>query len=211
MILDTFASGPFETNTYVLGCPKTREACIIDAPLESSSFILDYLHKHSLTAKYILLTHSHLDHIADASILKRKLKASLLIHILDVKNLQSPGEDGLSLFLHAEPVDPDGFLQEGDLLHVGEIKIQVLCTPGHTPGGVCFYLPEEKVLFSGDTLFKGTMGRIDFPHSEPSKMWDSLKRLSHLPPETKVFPGHGPSTTIGAESWIKKAKERFNK
>lgn len=210
MILDTFASGPFETNTYILGCPKTKEACVIDVPLGSAERILSSLRKHSLTAKYILLTHSHLDHIADAALLKSKLKASLLIHLLDVKNLQSPGEDGLSLFLQTEPVDPDGFLEEGELLYVGEIKIQVLCTPGHTPGGVSFYLPQEGMLFSGDTLFKGTMGRIDFPHSEPSKMWNSLKILSDLPPQTKVFPGHGPSTTIGEESWIRKAEERFN-
>ena len=209
MILETFASGPLETNTYILGCPHTRKACVIDAPLGCLAGVIKALKKHQLTLVKILLTHSHLDHIADASSLKKEFNVPLFIHSLDAENLSTPGKDGIPLFLPVKGIEPDGFLEEGEIVYVGDLEIQVLCTPGHTPGGVCFYLPKEEVLFSGDTLFQGSMGRIDFPQSDPSNMWKSLKKLSFLPSQTKVFPGHGPSTTIGTENWIKTAEKRF--
>jgi glyoxylase-like metal-dependent hydrolase (beta-lactamase superfamily II) len=106
-------------------------------------------------------------------------------------------------------VKADGFLIEGQKLTVGDLDIEVIHTPGHTPGGVCFYLPKEKVLISGDTLFRGTIGNLNFPTSRPDLMWGSLKKLAALPADTKVYPGHGGSTTIGAEKWIGHAKERF--
>ncbi len=88
--------------------------------------------------------------------------------------------------------------------------IKVIHTPGHSPGGVCFYLPSEKILFSGDTLFRGTIGNLSLPTARPDLMWDSLKKLAALPPETKVYPGHGGPTTISAEKWIAHAKGKFN-
>jgi glyoxylase-like metal-dependent hydrolase (beta-lactamase superfamily II) len=209
IVLETFASGPVETNVYILGCPLTKEACIIDAPLGCTKKVLDKVAYHGLTVSRILLTHSHLDHIADVFSLKKALQVPVWVHPKDAPNLKAPGADGLPLFLPAEPVSPDGLFVDNEEFFIGKLQIRVLPTPGHTPGGVCFYLPEEGILFSGDTLFQGTMGRIDFPHSEPIKMWRSLKFLSALPPSTKVFPGHGPSTTIGSESWIKEAEKRF--
>jgi glyoxylase-like metal-dependent hydrolase (beta-lactamase superfamily II) len=101
-------------------------------------------------------------------------------------------------------------LEDGQVLAVGEFQIEVIHTPGHTPGGVCFYLKEQKILFSGDTLFQGTIGNLSFPTARPARMWDSLKRLAALPKETRVYPGHGDPTTIGKEQWIANAEDRFN-
>ncbi len=210
MILETFSSGPFETNTYIVGCPLTLKAFVVDVPPQSTKGILEILKKKGLVLDKILLTHSHWDHISDVSLLKEATGADVLIHPLDVDNLQKPGADKLPMFFSFEGLVPDGFLKEGELVTVGSLEIEVLFTPGHTPGGVCFYLSKEKTLFSGDTLFKGTMGRVDFPTSSAKLMWTSLKKLSTLPAETKVYPGHGSPTQIGKEAWIANAEERFN-
>jgi glyoxylase-like metal-dependent hydrolase (beta-lactamase superfamily II) len=89
------------------------------------------------------------------------------------------------------------------------LQIEVIHTPGHSPGGVCYLIEKEHVMISGDTLFKGSIGRLDFPSSDAEKMWSSLERLSRLAPETKVFPGHGESTTLARENWLKNAKNIF--
>ena len=205
-----FASGPVETNVYILGCSRTKQACVIDAPQGCLGQVKSILKKHQLILSKILLTHSHLDHIADASLLKEEFNIPLFIHPLDSENLIKPGSDGIPLFLSVKGIHPDFFLRDGDVINVGDFQLQVITTPGHSPGGVCFYLQKEQIVFSGDTLFKNSMGRIDFPQSDPSSMWKSLKRLAQLPPKTKVYPGHGPSTTIEKESWMKTAEERWS-
>lgn len=209
MILEVFPSGPLETNAYLVGCPKTKRAVVIDAPSESAEAISRRAKELSLHVEMILLTHSHWDHIADVSELKKLLKSPVYVHKDDAENLENPGTDRLPLFFPLKGVKADGYLHEGQVLNVGNLRFEVIHTPGHTPGCVCFYLPEEKTLFSGDTLFRGTIGNISFPSSQPALMWDSLKKLAALPFETKVYPGHGKPTTIGAEQWISKAKGRF--
>ena len=209
MILEMFASGPIETNTYILGCSKTSKACVIDAPQGCLHKIEKILEKNELTLSKILFTHSHWDHTAEAFLLKERFKVPLLIHKLDAHNLIEPGSDELPLFFPVQGIKPDTLLEDGDLISVGELELEVIATPGHTPGGVCFYLAKEQILFSGDTLFKNSMGRVDFPQSSATNMWKSLKRLAALPPQTKVFPGHGPSTTIGAEMWMETAEKRW--
>jgi len=109
-----------------------------------------------------------------------------------------------------EGVEPEFDLQEGEIIEVGKLQLIVIASPGHTPGGVCFYLDKEKILFSGDTLFKGSIGNLSFPTADPQAMWHSLKKLEKLPSETVVYPGHGPSTTIGDEDWLPKAQELFS-
>ncbi len=147
--------------------------------------------------------------MADAKALKDQFALEIYIHLEDARNLENPGSDGLPLFFAIEGVEPDHLLQEGTVFSVGELRLQVLHTPGHTPGCVCFWLPYNKVLFSGDTLFQGTIGNLSFPTARPALMWPSLKKLAVLPPDTKVFPGHGGPTTIGQESWISNAEELF--
>ncbi len=210
MILETLSSGPLDTNTYILGCSRTKQACIIDAPQGCLEWIEKTLKKHQLTLSKILLTHSHLDHIADAFPLREKFNVPVFVHRLDAENLLTPGSDNIALFFPVKGMEADGFFKDGDTISVGDFQIHVILTPGHTPGGVCFYLPEEQIIFSGDTLFKNSMGRVDFPHSDPSSMWKSLKKLALLPPQTRVYPGHGPSTTIGSEKWMERAEERWS-
>ena len=207
MIIKIFTAGPAETNSILVGCSKTRQAAIVDVPLGVTPLIVQALKKENLIPQMILLTHSHWDHIADVAELKKMLDVPVYVHPEDAGNLERPGSDRLPLFFPIEGISSEKFLSDGQILLLGDLKIKVIWTPGHTPGGVCFWLQEQKILLSGDTLFKGTIGNISFPTARPELMWESLKKLSHLPPETKVFPGHGPETTIGAESWIVNAKE----
>lgn len=210
MLLEVFPSGPAETNAYLLACPTTKKAVVIDVPFDSAEPILKRARHLQLSIELILLTHSHWDHIGEVSKLKELLNVPVYIHADDVENLETPGSDRLPLFLPVKGIRPDAFLQDGQILSLGELKIQVIHTPGHTPGGVCFYLEKESVLFSGDTLFRGTIGNLSFPTSRPDLMWGSLKRLAALPRHTQVYPGHGDPTTIGKEQWIAHAEERFS-
>jgi glyoxylase-like metal-dependent hydrolase (beta-lactamase superfamily II) len=212
MLIQIFPSGPFSTNAYVAACAKTREAAILDPAPDSFKQIETFLTNQKLNPKKILLTHSHWDHIADVSLIKEKYHIPVYIHALDTSNLQEPGSDALPCWIKITPVQPDILLEEGMEVSVGELRFQVLHTPGHSPGSVCFYEPLHHVLFSGDTLFQGTIGNLSFPTSQPSLMWHSLAKLVRLPPETRVFPGHGSETTIGAESsWLPYAKKLFDK
>ncbi len=192
-----------------MACPTTKEAVIIDPAPGSAAPIGQYLEKNHLIPIKILLTHSHWDHIADASALKEKYGIGVFVHREDSPNLESPGADLLPLRMNCPPVKPEGFLNEGDLIPVGKLQLEVIHTPGHTPGGVCFYEKSQGILISGDTLFKGTIGNLSFPTGRPKLMWKSLEKLSKLPPETRVFPGHGEITTIKAESWLSKAETIF--
>ena len=211
MFIQTFPSGPFSTNAYVVACDKTRQAAIIDPAPDSSAQIHSFLTQRQLKVQKILLTHSHWDHIADVKQLKELYQIPVYIHPLDAPNLQQPGSDGLPCWVSIPAVQPDMFLEEGMQVPVGELSFQVLHTPGHSPGGVCFYEPTQHVLFSGDTLFQGTIGNLSFPTSQPSLMWSSLAKLAQLPLDTRVFPGHGPATTIQAESsWLHDAEKLFD-
>ena len=211
MFIQVFPSGPFSTNAYVVACAKTGEAAILDPAPDSSSEIQKYIALKKLKPKKILLTHSHWDHIADVSKLKELFGIPVYVHTLDAPNLLQPGADHLPCWIDIPGVQPDVLLEEGMEVPIGELAFHVLHTPGHSPGSIGFYEPQQQVLFSGDTLFKGTMGNISFPTSQPSLMWTSLKKLAQLPPETRVFPGHGPETTIGIEApWLTDAKKLFD-
>lgn len=209
MTYTTFPSGPFQTNAYVLYCPDTKEAVIIDPAPKSAEKIIAFIEKEHLKPRAIWLTHSHFDHIADIEPLKKQFEIPVAIHPLDQENLEKPGTDGIPCWLSLPSIYPDHLLKEGEVLSVGNLKAIVIHTPGHSPGGVCFYLPEKSLLFSGDTLFQGTIGNLSFPTCQPALMWPSLKKLGALPSETLVLPGHGPSTKIGKESWLNNAEEVF--
>ncbi len=209
MILEAFPLGPAETNAYLLGCSQSKRAAVIDAPFDSVKALVKRSHRLGLQIEMLLLTHSHWDHIAEASLFKEELQIPIYIHPDDAENLKHPGSDRLPMFFPVKGVEPDGFLQDGQKISVGKLQLQVIHTPGHTPGGVCFYLADQKTLISGDTLFRGTIGNLSFATARPKLMWSSLKRLAQLPQDTKVYPGHGDPTTIGDESWIVRAEERF--
>jgi glyoxylase-like metal-dependent hydrolase (beta-lactamase superfamily II) len=211
MMLHIFPFGPLETNTILFGCPKTKKAAVIDPALGSTATVLKTCSEHGFEIDKILLTHSHWDHIADVHALLAKVKKDVYVHPLDAKNVEQPGSDGIPLFQPIQGVKPNVFVQEGDRILVGEIECQVIHTPGHSPGSVCYFLPAENTLFSGDTLFQGSIGKLTLPTGEPALMWESLRKLTLLPDTTRVFPGHGQDTTLAKEKqWLIRAKSIFS-
>ncbi len=194
-----FPSGPYQTNAYVAFCAKSQEAAIIDPAPNSAEKIEAFISQHHLEPKKIVLTHSHWDHIADVSVLQNRYHIPVHVHIKDALNLEQPGADGLPCWIKIPGVKPDFYLEEGSHVRVGELNFLVLHTPGHSPGSVCLFEPNEGILFSGDTLFQGAIGNLSFPTSQPDLMQSSLVKLAKLPLNTLVFPGHGPSTTIQDE------------
>jgi glyoxylase-like metal-dependent hydrolase (beta-lactamase superfamily II) len=205
----TLPSGPFETNCYVVDCGD-KKALIIDPAPESFDKIQHILNKHQLTPIALLLTHSNWDHIAQASDVKKNYSIPIYIHPRDKDNLIQPGSDMLPCWIQIQGVNPDHLFTPDEKLVFNNLECHVIETPGHTPGGVCFYFPNEGVLFSGDTLFQGTIGNISFATARPKEMWPSLQKLSKLPANTLVYPGHGASTTIGKEPWLPDAERLFS-
>ncbi|MCL7454407.1 MAG: MBL fold metallo-hydrolase [Anaerolineae bacterium] len=199
MIVETLPVGLIQTNCYVIGCEETGEGAILD-PGGHPERILAAVDRHNLTVKYILNTHAHFDHTEANGEIVRATGAPLAIHPLERPLLEAAG--GAALFgLRADPgPPPDLELADGDELEIGTLCFQVLHTPGHTPGHVCFYEPEEKVLFDGDVLFRRGVGRADLPGGNWQQLLDSIHRvLFALPDETVVYSGHGEATTIGEE------------
>jgi hydroxyacylglutathione hydrolase len=209
MLLHRFCFGPLETNAFLLGCPKTKRAALIDAPMGCTAAIAHKAAHVGLTIEALLLTHSHWDHTADAYAFKKKTGAPIYVHALDRGNLEKPGSDGLPLFTPILAAEPDHFLTDDQMVEIGTLKIRAIHTPGHTPGGICYYVASDKKVFTGDTLFQGSIGTLGFPTANPPLMWESLKKLGKLPPDTLVLPGHGPDTTIGTENWLDSAEDMF--
>lgn len=209
MILHVFPSGSFATNAMIIGCSDTSEVAIIDPALGSANSLKKFIDENNLIPKIILITHSHWDHTGDVAKLKKMYNIPVAVHSADVKNLEVPGSDGIMMFESIEGAKAEKILQGGEDLPIGNTLWHVIHTPGHSPGGICFYNEKDKILISGDTLFQGSIGNLSFPTSTPPDMWESLKKLALLPSETKVFPGHGGSTSIGAEHWLNKAETIF--
>lgn len=199
-MLRYFPSGPFETNAYLLFCPVTKKGAVVDVPFDSAEPMIRLAQQEQVSIQMILLTHSHWDHIAEVAILKERLGIPVYIHAEDADNLRNPGSDRLLRPRSFQGVEPDGFLEEGQIILLGNLKIQVIYTPGHTPGGVCFFLEKEGILLSGDTLFQGAIGNLSFPTARPERMKHSLIRLLGLPPSTQVYPGHGDPTILAEET-----------
>ena len=199
MIIAALPVGLIQTNCYVVGCEKTREAAVID-PGGHPQRILAEVERHGLTVQYVLDTHAHFDHTDANGAIVEATGATLALHPEDLPLLKASG--GAALFgLHADPSPPpDLELHDGDELAVGKLRFEVLHTPGHTPGHVCFYEAGEGVLFDGDVLFYRGIGRTDLPGGSFQQLMDSIRRvLFALPDETVVYSGHGPATTIGDE------------
>ena len=199
--MECLAVGPLQTNVYFLS--SCEEAVVVDPAPGSLKKATILLKERGLTLTAVWITHSHWDHVTDCRGFVDTYNVCVYIHKLDAENLAHPGSDGLSSRVSFRPVDTATFISDGDRLKCGDQEWTVIHTPGHSLGSVCFYKERDKKLISGDTLFRGTMGNVSFPTSDPDLMKESLVRLSELPPETKVYPGHGPPTTIGAERpWL---------
>lgn len=210
MIIHTFVCGPLATNSYLIGCEVTGKAAVIDPGMGAKDFFIESAKKSKLDIVHIYLTHSHFDHIADAALLKRETDATVYVHPLDAENLRNPGSDLIPFPMAIPPVVPDEFFQDNMDIMLGKLVLQVIHTPGHSPGGVVLFFPKEKTLFSGDTLFKGSIGTISLPSANPKDMWRSLKKIAGFPGDTLVYPGHGGTTTIAKEQWIANAREIYH-
>lgn len=199
MKIKLFKTGPIRTNTYLIWDELSKEAVVID-PAGGVKEITSTVRRYGLKVKFIINTHGHFDHILVNKQLQQKLDAQILIH-KDEKDFLSDNlknhaqESGFEV----EKAKPAKLLRGGNVIWIGKIKLKVIDTPGHSKGDICLYEHKEKVLFSGDTLFHGCIGRTDLPESNSSKLELSLKKLAKLPSDTKVYPGHGWSTTIGNE------------
>ncbi len=198
MIIKTLVVGALETNCYIFADEITKEALIID-PGSNEIYILEELSKNNFKPKAILLTHGHFDHIGAVEQLKNELHIPVYIHEKEQIIMENSNYNLSSVFSQNKlELKADRLLNE--TLTFGDIVLKIIFTPGHTPGGVCYYYEKEHILFSGDTLFLNSMGRTDFPYGNYQELVNSIKnKLFLLPNETKVFSGHGDVTTIGKE------------
>ncbi|MBW1988516.1 MAG: MBL fold metallo-hydrolase [Deltaproteobacteria bacterium] len=198
MIIKELVVGPIASNCYILGCESTKNAVVID-PGDEPHRILMELAKDELTAKYILNTHGHFDHVGGNAKLKEVTGAELMIHEADAPMLTQLSNMARMWGMRVEnSPPPDRFLTEGMEITFGDCTLKVLHTPGHSPGGVTFLSPAG--VFAGDLLFAGSIGRTDFPGGSHETLIRSVKeKLFVLPDDTKVYPGHGPATTVGRE------------
>ena len=202
MILERFVVGMMQTNCYLLGDPATRQAAVID-PGGDGHQIAARFRELDLELAMILNTHGHFDHVLDAWLLKQELGGDVFLHADDQAILEDRSV-GLVAPLAATSKSPRGsvdhWLREGDRLQIGSLQLEVLETPGHTPGHVSFYLAAANVIFVGDTLFAGSIGRTDFPGGSYEELIHSVKtKIFPLDEATVVLPGHGPETTVGEE------------
>jgi glyoxylase-like metal-dependent hydrolase (beta-lactamase superfamily II) len=190
---------PYDNGCYLV-VDERNEAIVID-PSMGERQVLDTAREQGLRLVEILNTHGHPDHIFGDAGVKQATRARLAIHRLDAYRL-GPKRPPTSFDVPA--CDADDLIDEGPLRFLADVELQALHTPGHTEGSTCFYLPAIGALFTGDVLFQGNVGRTDLPGGDPRLMEASLARVAQLPAETRVYPGHGPQTTIGNElSWLR--------
>ena len=200
MILETFPVGLLQCNCTLLGDEATGDAMVID-PGDNIPYILERLAAHKLTLKQIVVTHAHIDHVGGALRLKRATGAPVLLNENDLPLLKMMNVQATWLGVATpEVAAPDENAREGLVVGIANHKAQVLHTPGHTQGSICLHFAPEKLLFAGDTLFAGSIGRTDLPGGDGKQILRSIhSRLLPLADETRVIPGHGATTTIGEE------------
>lgn len=200
---------PFGENLYILWDEASREAVVIDPGMMRESerdMVTKFIDEHNLSVKHILLTHLHVDHITGARWLADKTGADVCGSVLD-NPLGQELPDQVAHFrinIEVEPLTVDRNLADGDTLQLGDETIQVLHVPGHSPGGLAFYLPQSALLISGDTIFNGSVGRTDLWGGDMAQLLNSIReKIYTLPDETVIASGHGPTTTVADE-------KRFN-
>lgn len=201
MLLYKIVVGSFQVNCYILAEKRGGKGVIID-PGGEGELILSKVEKNDLEIIYIIATHAHIDHIGDVELVQEATRAQFLLHPLDVSFLKDP-QLNLSFILESPRTFslPHSSIQEGEKLQMGSLEIKILHTPGHTPGSIC--LEVDRCIFSGDTLFAGGVGRVDFPGGDFKTLQRSIrKKLLNLPPDTRILPGHGPESTVEREKRV---------
>lgn len=198
IILHRVVVGPLQVNCFVVGCPQTRQAAVID-PGEDAERILEVVEKAGLEVCCIINTHGHFDHIGANQALVEATAAELMIHRADAP-LFAVASEHAEVFGLTTTASPEAqrLLEEGDSVEVGEIRFQVLHVPGHSPGGICLHCQDH--VFVGDALFAGSIGRTDLPGGNHQQLIAGIRsKLFALPDQTIVHTGHGPDTTLGRE------------
>ncbi len=198
MILIRLVVGPLQVNCFILADEKTKDAIVID-PGDDAGDILRIIREKGLTVRYIVNTHGHFDHVGANRAVKDATGAEILMHEADAPLLADAADQAIVFGMHVDnPPRPDRFVGPGDVIAAGEVSLKVLHTPGHTRGGIS--LLEKGMVFTGDALFAGSIGRTDFPGGDLMTLLRSIKtNLMTLPDDTRVFSGHGPASTIGEE------------
>ena len=199
MKIEKYALGSLGTNCYLVENEETKELVIID-PAICPDYMISYVKRIGYEPKAILLTHGHFDHIMAVKKVKEKYQIPVYACRQEEAMLAEPTINMTAVYGSACSIKPDVLLDDGQIFEAAGFSIQMFYTPGHTKGSCCYYLKDEGVLFSGDTVFYGSVGRTDFPGGSTAEIVRSLHKLvDSLPEETEVFPGHDASTTIGYE------------
>jgi glyoxylase-like metal-dependent hydrolase (beta-lactamase superfamily II) len=200
LLVETVVNGPFMENCFIAGDAATREALLID-PGDEGERILGEVRRLELTPTAIFCTHAHIDHVSAVAELKRELEVPFALHPDEQPGLSRLPMQAAIFGLPPRAVpEVDRELADGDTVQLGGLEGRVLLTPGHSAGGCCLYFEEQRVVFAGDTLFAGSIGRTDLPGGSMQTLLASInERLLSMPDEVVVYSGHGPATTIGAE------------
>ncbi|NLY88607.1 MAG: MBL fold metallo-hydrolase [Firmicutes bacterium] len=196
MRLEAFVLGEMAVNSYLLWDEGTKEAVCID-PGRPAAEVVKAIEREGLRLAKILLTHGHADHIGGVEEVKNATGASVSAHSAAAPMLANPALNLSELFGERLVVYPDILLADGDIISIGSVLLKVRHTPGHSPGGICLLGPG--VVFTGDLIFAGSVGRTDLPGGDLKTLAQSVKKVMQLPDETKLLPGHGPATTVGRE------------
>lgn len=198
MIFENFIVGALEVNCYLIGCQQSKEIAVID-PGGEAQRIISTIEEKCYKPLYIINTHGHIDHIAANKDIKERYHIPLMIHSKDSFLLSSSQDPMLEIMLHAKQSPPaDRLLEEGDKIDIGSISLEIVHTPGHSPGSICIKF--DRALLTGDTLFAGGIGRTDLHGGSYNALIHSIKeKVLAFDRSWKIFPGHGPSSTIGQE------------
>jgi len=199
--------GILQSNCYLVYGEESGEGIVID-PGGDTAPLLEKIKEHNVQVRYVLNTHGHFDHIAGNADLEAVLHVPFGLHPADQALLMEGGGAAWFDVAYVPAPKPTLTLTDGLILEVGNFQIRVIHTPGHSPGSVCFYIPEENALITGDTLFAGSVGRTDLPGGDARSLTESLKRIVRLvPPQTTIYPGHGHTNRLSAERrgnpWLK--------